>query len=236
LLPISLSSIRSSPNSCTATSAREPEIIDFLSDNFGPYPFTAAGGIVDSTDAFGFALENQTRPVYAQAFFSTPQAGDAVVVHELAHQWYGDDVTIERWSDICLNECFASYATWLYHEKVGGSNLDNYWKQQVKSQLNRAAFWQSPLVDMGAGNEFSRVYDKGPIALHALRREIGDDAFFRIIKDWPATYGGKNASFDEFEAFVNQETGQDYTAFMDAWFRGTTIPPDQYLYPGDLAN
>jgi len=89
---------------------------------------------------------------------------------------------------------------------------------------------------MGAGREFTRVYDKGPVALHALRREIGDDAFFKILKDWPATYGGKNASFDDFEAFVNQETGKDNTAFIDAWFRGTTVPAAQYLCPGDLGS
>ena len=205
-------------------------VIDVLSGFFGPYPMPAAGGIFTGSST-GFALETATRPVYTAGVDDLE-----TVVHELAHQWYGDDVTIERWSDICLNECFASYATWLYQEKVNGENLDQYWKQQVKSYLNRAAFWRSPLVDMGAGNEFTRVYDKGPIALHALRREIGDDAFFQIIKEWPATYGGKNATFDDFEAFVNEKTGQDYTAFMDAWFRGTTIPPGQYLYPGDLGN
>ena len=157
-------------------------------------------------------------------------------MHELAHQWYGDDVTIERWSDICLNECFASYASWLYQEKVNGVDLDTYWKRAVGNSPTNTAFWASPLVDMGAGREFTRVYDKGPVALHALRREIGDEAFFKILKDWPATYGGKNASFDDFEAFVNQETGQDHTAFIDAWFRGRKIPDPQYLYPGNLGN
>ena len=89
---------------------------------------------------------------------------------------------------------------------------------------------------MGAGNEFTRVYDRGPIALHALRNEIGDDAFFAILRDWPATYGGRNASFDDFEAFVNQVAGRDLTAFLDAWFRSEIRPPAQYLYPGDLGN
>jgi hypothetical protein len=65
---------------------RQPEIIDFLADNFGPYPFSAAGGIVDNVDV-GFALENQTRPVYSPGFFGEPGGNDWVVVHELAHQW-----------------------------------------------------------------------------------------------------------------------------------------------------
>ena len=205
-------------------------VIDVLTELFGPYPMPAAGGIFTGNRT-GFALETATRPVYS---IGTDNLD--TVVHELAHQWYGDDVTIKQWSDICLNECFASYASWLYAEKVSGADLDRHWKQRLQSVLSVPEYWSSPLVDMGPGNEFTRVYDKGPLALHALRKEIGDDAFFAIIKDWPATYGGQNAGWDDFEAFVNQATGQDHTAFMDAWFRGTTVPPAQDLYPGDLGN
>ena len=218
------------PSDSAELARRTSDVVDVLSEFFGPYPMPAAGGIFTGSST-GFALETATRPVYTAGVDDLE-----TVVHELAHQWYGDDVTVQRWSDICLNECFASYATWLYQEKVNGADLDRTWKQQVQSYLKKPAFWRSPLVDMGAGNEFTRVYDKGPIALHALRREIGDDAFFQIIKEWPATYGGQNASFDQFEAFVNDKTGQDYTAFMDAWFRGTSIPPEEYLYPGTLGN
>ena len=218
------------PAGATDLARQTSSVIDVLTGLFGPYPMPAAGGIfIGSTT--GFALETATRPVYTAGVDDLD-----TVVHELAHQWYGDDVTIERWSDICLNECFASYASWLYQEKVNGVDLDTYWKRAVGNSPTNTAFWASPLVDMGAGREFTRVYDKGPVALHALRREIGDDAFFKILKDWPATYGGKNASFDDFEAFVNQETGQDHTAFIDAWFRGKKIPDPQYLYPGNLGN
>ncbi|HYN73811.1 MAG TPA: M1 family metallopeptidase, partial [Nakamurella sp.] len=135
-------------------------VIEVLSGYFGPYPFESVGGIYTGQKV-GFALETATRPVY----------GDFVdldfVVHELAHQWYGDKVTIERWSDICLNECFASYASWLWKEKVDGANLDDYWKQQMAAVADDVNYWKSPLVDMGAGEEFTRVYDRGPLALHA---------------------------------------------------------------------
>jgi len=207
------------------------QILDVLSGYFGPYPFEAAGGIFTGLKT-GYALETATRPVYGGG----PIASFETVVHELAHQWYGDDVTVQRWSDICLNECFASYAPWLYDAQVNKTDLDAQWKQQMNSLVNQPRFWRSPLVDMGAGEEFTRVYDRGPLALHALRAEIGDDAFFRLLKEWPATYGGKNASFDELEQFVNTLAGRDVMPFMDAWFRGTTVPDEQFRYPGNLGN
>lgn len=205
------------------------QVIDVLSQYFGPYPFESAGGIFTGLDT-GYALETATRPVYGGG----PIASQDTVVHELAHQWYGDDVTIERWSDICLNECFASYATWLYAAKTNNADLDATWKQQMSSLVNEPRFWSSPLVDMGPGEEFTRVYDRGPLALHALRNEIGDDAFFTLLKQWPATYGGKNASFDDLESAVNTLAGRDLGPFIDAWFRGTTVPAAEFRYPGNL--
>jgi len=207
------------------------QIIDVLSGFFGPYPFEAAGGIFTGLNT-GFALETATRPVYGAGRIASFET----VVHELAHQWWGDDVTVQRWSDICLNECFASYATWLYDELVNNADLDSKWKQQMTSLVNEPRFWRSPLVDMGPGAEFTRVYDRGPLALHALRSEMGDEAFFTLLKQWPATYAGKNASFDELEATVNTLAGRDLGPFVDAWFRGTTIPDQEFRYPGNLGN
>jgi len=106
----------------------------------------------------------------------------------------------------------------------------------MQTVVRQPGFWASPLVDMGPGQEFTRVYDRGPLAMHALRNEIGDDAFFKILKEWPATYGGKNVTFDEFEAYVSSVAGRDLGPFIDAWFRGTTVPAMQFRYPGDLGN
>ena len=206
-------------------------VIGVLSEYFGPYPFESAGGIFTGVPT-GFSLETATRPIFSGGQLDTLDT----VVHELAHQWWGDDVTVRRWSDICLNECFASYGPWLYNAKVNNEDLDATWKAQMASVVNRANFWKSPLVDMGPGNEFTRVYDRGPLALHALRNEIGDDAFLKLLKDWPATYGGKNASFDDLEAFVSTLAGKDMGPFMDAWFRGTTVPAGEFRYPGNLGN
>ncbi|WP_051264731.1 M1 family metallopeptidase [Nakamurella lactea] len=203
------------------------DAIAVLSKYFGPYPYDAAGGIY-SNENIPFALETATRPVYAN--WVDPDT----VVHELAHQWYGDDVAVKRWSDVCLNECFASYAPWLYHEQVDGADLDAEWKQQMAKYGQDPGFWSSPLVDMGAGNEFTLVYDRGPLALHVLRKEMGEAKFMELLKKWPATYGGKNASFDDLEAMASQLAGRDLTQVFQVWFRATN-PPAKSDYPASLS-
>jgi aminopeptidase N len=205
--------------------SRLPEVITFLSDRFGPYPQSAAGGIY-LNENIGFSLETQGRPIYAK------WAQLPVVVHEQAHQWFGNSVSLESWADICLNECFASYAQWLWEEAKEGKNLD----QEFRTEVARAAdrFWNRKLYDMGPGKEFTAVYDKGTLALHALRRQIGDPAFDRVLREWPARHRDSNASWAQFEEFVGEVAGQDLRAFFDAWFRSEGKPAGEYLYPGSL--
>ncbi|WP_033442515.1 M1 family metallopeptidase [Saccharothrix sp. NRRL B-16314] len=204
---------------------RLPEVLAFLAEKFGPYPFESAGGIFLADD-IGFSLETQTRPIYAG------WADLDTVVHENAHQWFGDSVSLENWADICLNECFASYAQWLWDEAKEGVDLDDRYRAQVERA--RDSFWGRKLYDMGRGNEFKGVYDKGQLALHALRHRIGDDVFDRAVKEWTTANRGGNASWPEFEAHVERASGQDLDAFFDAWFRGDDIPDDEHLYPGSL--
>ena len=203
---------------------RLPEILDFLSSKFGPYPQDAAGGIF-LADKISFSLETQTRPTYAQ------WTNLSTIVHENAHQWWGDSVSVQNWKDVCLNECLASYAQWLWSEAKEGANLDNSYRQLV---AKGPQVFTGKLYDMGAGNEFSAVYTKGPMAMHALRRTIGDDVFFQILKTWPALHRDGNATWPQFESYVEQVSGKDLRGFFDAWFRGTTKPADQYLWPGTL--
>lgn len=203
--------------------------IDQLTEWFGPYPYDAAGGIFTG-ESTSFALETATRPVYAD------WVDLETLVHEIAHQWWGDDVMIASWSDICMNECFASYTPWLYYDATEGIDPDKEWKTQMATVVQQPRFWASPLVDMGAGNEFSSVYSRGPLALHALRHEIGDDAFFAMMKGWLTENTGQNVTFDQWVDYTEQVAGRDLTGFVDAWFRGTTVPAEQYRYPGTLGD
>ena len=210
-----------------AAAEATPDVIEALQEWFGPYPYASAGGIFPGQD-LGFALETASRPVY----FAGTSIG--IVAHEQAHQWYGDLVTIDRWADICLNECFASYAEWLWDARTNGVDLDARWKLVMADVADKPRFWSSPLVDMGPGEEFTRVYDRGPLAVHALRAELGDEAFFELLKGWPQTYGGQVVDWAEFEAYVSSIAGRDMTPFIDAWFRSTTLPDAQYRTPGTL--
>lgn len=198
--------------------ARQPEIIGFLGDNFGPYPFSTGGGIVDDVQGLGFALETQTRPIYARDFFTDPQSSDTVVVHEIAHQWYGDNVALARWQHIWLNEGFASYAEWLWSEKEGlgtAQEVFGFWDQAIPPD---DPFWSVVIGDPGPDQLFDfSVYIRGAMTLHTLRLTVGDEAFFDIMKTWAATNAGGNVTTDEFIALAESISGQDLGSLFETW-------------------
>ncbi|UVS76666.1 M1 family metallopeptidase [Actinokineospora sp. UTMC 2448] len=210
-----------------AVQSRMPEVLAFLESRFGEYPQSAAGGIY-LNENIAFSLETQGRPIYAK------WAELDVVVHELAHQWWGNSVSVDSWADICLNECFASYASWMWDESQG-ADLDERYRTAVARGYERERFWNRKLYDMGAGNEFTAVYDKGQLALHALRKRVGEDAWNEILRTWLATHADGNASWEQFEDLVAKVAGEDVRPFLDAWFRQPSRPADEHLYPGPLA-
>ncbi len=199
-----------------ASLARQPEIIAFLSEQFGPYPFSQAGGIVDDLD-LGFALETQTRPVYSKFFFASERSGAAVVVHELAHQWFGDDLALAGWQHIWLNEGFATYAEWLWSEREGRETAQQLFDALAARPADHP-FWSLPIGDPGPELLFEApVYDRGAMTLHALRVLVGDETFFRIVRGWARTRSGDNVTTDEFIAYAERVSGRSLDAFFTTW-------------------
>jgi len=200
-----------------ASLARQAEMIDFFESKFGAYPFVAAGAIVDNDTVF-YALETQTRPVYSQ------QATEGTVAHELAHQWFGDAVSPEGWKDIWLNEGWATYATWLWNEERGirttQTAFDNWYN------VNRSAgYWQLQIGDPGPLGLFAgQVYDRGAGTLHALRLEVGDEAFFEGAQLWLERFDDSTGSAEDFQKVYEEVSGQDLDAFFQAWLYGQVKP------------
>ena len=198
---------------------RQPEIIEFLAGYFGEYPWRDAGGIVDDVQGLGFALETQTRPIYAFDFFTDPVSGDAVVVHELAHQWYGDSLTLRRWRDIWLNEGFATYAEWLWSEAEGNGTaqetFDFFYNDFIQPD---DPWWQITIGDPGPDQLFEYpVYFRGAMTLHQLRQAVGDDAFFKILRRWAQSRSGELVRTREFIGLAERISGQELDDLFDAW-------------------
>lgn len=195
------------------------EVADFLETQFGPYPFDAYGGVVVNEPRIRYALETQARPVYSDAFFDGPQS-DWVVAHELAHQWFGDSVSITNWRDLWLNEGFASYAEWLWEEHHGVTPVERSFEREYER-----TDWKQPAYDPGTQELFGNaVYKRGALTVHALRLTVGDEVFFDLIKGWTAAKRDGNASTEEFRAFAEEKAGKDLDPFFDAWLSGTSAP------------
>lgn len=200
-----------------AALALTDDMIDFFADRFGPYPFVSYGAIVDD-DTVGYALETQTRSFLGRS------ASEGTAAHELAHQWMGDHVSVARWADIWLNEGWATYGEWLWSEHRGTSTAQADFDDVMRRPATDAT-WTSVLAEPGPFGLFTTpVYDRGAALLHALRGEVGDEAFFELASEWVARFGGGTATTADFIALSEEVSGQDLADFFQVWAYTPTKP------------
>ncbi len=201
---------------------RTPGIVAWLASQFGRYPFSSTGGVVTSLFS-GFALENQSRPTYP--FLVPGHEAQTVVVHELAHQWFGDQVSVRRWRDVWLNEGFATWVEWRYDETHGRQSAARRLRSEYAARPAGDAFWKVPVSDPGAQRMFGQpVYLRGGMTLQALRQRIGTAAFQRLLRAWVRQHSYGNGNTEEFEALAERVSGKRLGGFFHAWLRSPTKP------------
>ncbi|OON78762.1 M1 family metallopeptidase [Streptomyces tsukubensis] len=205
--------------------AKIPRIVEWATSRFGPYPFSSTGAVVDRRGDAGYALETQNRPVFP----GTPETG--LLVHELAHQWYGDSVTPKSWRDMWLNEGFATYAEWLWEEDHDGDSAQRtfdalYRGDYFDRPAENEAIWAFPPAKPPAARNISDppVYERGAMVLHKVREAVGDKAFFRLLKGWARLHRHGNADTADFIAYAHETTGKNLDAVWGTWLYGDGKP------------
>ena len=199
----------------------------FLVNKWGRYPFGQIGGVVPgpvTSHNFGYALENQTRPVYAPSFFGSGQSR-SLVVHEMAHQWFGDAVALRRWRHVWLNEGFATYSEWLWSGHEGGDTADEIFHRYYDNLQAGNAFWRMKIGDPGPKRLFNnRVYDRGAMTAHALRTRIGDHDFFTTMRRWVHDNPDGLGTTEELRKLAQRVSGEQLVGLFRAWLQTPRKP------------
>ncbi len=201
----------------------QPAMVAFFVDRFGDYPFDSYTAVITDDD-LEIPLESQSLSTFGRNHMDDDWDCIRLVAHELAHQWFGNAVTLAHWRDIWLHEGFACYAEWLWSEEAG-----------VKSAAARAAHhYERVRTDRGPelilgdpGPELmfdDRVYKRGALTLHALRLQVGDAAFFDVLRSWVSAHRGGNVTTADFVAHAEQVTGQALATLFEAWLYQAELP------------
>ena len=200
--------------------ARQEQIHALFSELFGPYPFGATGAIIDD-GGVDYALETATKANYDGS------PSEQTVVHEISHEWFGNAVTLEQWPDIWLHEGFARWSQWIFTEKTGGATAATAFRNAYNARPAVSPFWTLPPADLGEpANLFAaQAYTRGGMTLQALRETIGEEPFFRLLRTWYAENRYANASTADFVATAERVSGQELSAFFDAWLYAPVRPP-----------
>jgi aminopeptidase N len=204
--------------------AKLPEMIQYLESVYGSYPFKEYGVVIASSEIpicsrGGTADETQTLSIHCP---SAEMSDERVILHELAHQWFGDNVSLENWQDVWLKEGMATYAEWLWVTRNKSlKTLNNV----VNAQL--IGYYSSVPVGKPPSDALYRreVYTGGALVFHALRLKVGDEKFFKILHTYLERYGGKSAGTDEFIKVAEEVSGQNLQDFFNTWLFKDKLPP-----------
>jgi aminopeptidase N len=197
--------------------AKQPEMLEYFTEFFGPYPFDTYGSVVVGVET-GSALETQTMSI-----FGLDTLDELTIAHELVHQWFGNSVSLADWRDIWLNEGIATYGEGLWLENTGGREALDEWVNTLYQDFVEGGY--PPPGEPSADDLFNySVYGWAAIMLHALRMEVGDYVFFDILIAWHEKYAYGNATSADFIAIAEATSGQELDAFFDAWLYGDRIP------------
>jgi aminopeptidase N len=205
--------------------ARTPSYVAWLSARLGGYPFDHIGGTVPG----GFAvpsIESQSAPVYSRSLFQTPSAVPGDMVRELAHQWLGDSVTIERWRDLWLSEGIATYMQWWYAADHGGLTLNRRMLTAYHSVPRDSPWWSIRPGNPGPGKTlFTSVYARGAMTVQALENVVGASHLHRLLRTWVKIHEYGNATTHQFIDLAQRISGRKLTRFFQVWLYDAHRPP-----------
>ena len=204
---------------------RVVDMMGVFATKYGEYPFVDEKyGIYNFP--FGGGMEHQT--MTGQGSF-----GESLSAHELAHQWWGDMVTCKDWSNIWLNEGFATYSECIWNEFKNGFDDFAAYKSSILSRKPGSvgdSVYVYPPQTADVNRIFSSTfsYSKGAWVLHQLRHVVGDTVFFQILADYRTAYAYKTATTDDFAAVASATSGMDLTGFFDQWVYQIGAPSYRY--------
>ncbi len=203
--------------------ARQPEMMELFVELFGPYPLANGYTVVVTDDELEIPLEAQGISIFGANHCDGTRASERLIAHELAHQWFGNSVTVRQWRDIWLHEGFACYAEWLWSEHSGGRSADElarHYHQKLRGSPQNLL-----LADPGPRDMFDdRVYKRGALTLHALRGRLGDEKFFALLRDWTTRYHHGTATTDDFTSLAADYSDESLTQLWDSWLYSRAVP------------